>query len=94
MPRAWFTARIAVLAAVCAAGLPVAIAGASPAAHSRATTALAGSVAPLAVDNPGVAAVSGTERETIEVWMAGEQQAAQRLSTRSTRPDRRPIAGS
>jgi subtilase family serine protease len=84
MPRAWFTSRTAACAAVCAAGLHVAIAGASPAANSRATptmatTALAGSVAPLAVDNPGVAAVSGTERETIEVWMAGEQQAAQRF---------------
>jgi subtilase family serine protease len=79
MPRASLTARVAALAGMCAVGAPVAIATTSAAADTQATTTLAGSVAPVTGDNAGVGAVSGTESETIEVWMAGHQQAAQRF---------------
>jgi subtilase family serine protease len=47
-------------------------------AHPRSTTAL-GSVAAVAADQPGVGAVSGTARKTIQVWIAGREQAAQRF---------------
>lgn len=50
-----------------------------PAANSQATRTPAGSIAPLAADSLGVAAVRETESETIEVWVAGEPRAAQRF---------------
>ena len=79
MPRPSLTARVAALAAVCAAGAPVAVATASRTADVQATVTLAGAFAAVATGSPGVAAVSGTESETIEVWMAGHEQAAQRF---------------
>jgi subtilase family serine protease len=79
MRRASLIARVAALAGVCAVGAPVVIATASIAADTQAVTALAVFVAPVAANNPGVDAVSGTESRTIEVWMAGHQQAAQRF---------------
>jgi len=77
MHRAVLTVRVAVLAGVCVVGAPVAVATGVTAADTRATTTLAGSVAPVAAADPGVGAVAGTESETVEVWMAGRQQAAQ-----------------
>jgi hypothetical protein len=65
MPRACLTARVAALAAVYAVGAPVAIATASAAADTQATTTLAESVAPVTANNPGVGAVSGAESKTI-----------------------------
>jgi subtilase family serine protease len=79
MRRPSRAAPVATLAAVCAVGPPAAITTASAVAGGQATTALAGSVAPVTSSNPGVGAVSGTESETIEVWMAGNEQAAQRF---------------
>jgi hypothetical protein len=79
MRRASVTVRVAALAGACAVGVPVAIAAASATAETRAATTLAGSVAPVTANNPGVGAVSGTESIAIEVWMAGDQQAAQRF---------------
>ena len=71
------TARLAVLAGVCAVGAPVAIATAPATADTQATTTLPGSAARVTSDNPGIGAVSGTETHTVEVWMAGDEQAAQ-----------------
>lgn len=79
MPRPSLAAHVAALAGVCALSAPVAIATGAAVSDTPATTALAGSVAPVTVSNPGVGAVSGTESKTIEVWMAGHQQAAQRF---------------
>jgi subtilase family serine protease len=72
-------ARVAALVGVCGVVAPAAIATASAAADTRATTMLAESVAPITAGHPGVGAVPGTESKTIEVWMAGHQQAAQRF---------------
>ena len=77
MHRASLTARLAVLAGVCAVGAPVAIATAPATADTQATTTLPGSAARVTSDNPGIGAVSGTETHTVEVWMAGDEQAAQ-----------------
>jgi len=79
MRRPPLTARVAALAAVCAVSAPVAIAAASAVADGRATATLAGSVAAVTANSSGVGAVSGTESKTIEVWMAGHEQAAQRF---------------
>ncbi len=79
MRRASVTARLAALAGICVVGVPVAIAIAPAAADPRAVTTLAASVAAVTANNPGVGAVSATESKTIEVWMAGHQQAAQRF---------------
>jgi hypothetical protein len=86
MRRPSRAARVAALAAVCVVGVPVAITTASAVADVQSTTALAGSVAAVAASNPGVGAVSGTESETIEVWMAGHEQAAQRFADAVSTP--------
>jgi subtilase family serine protease len=77
--RTSVTARVAVLVGVCAVGAPVAIATASAIGDTQATRLLPGSVADLTGGNAGVGAVSGTGSQTIEVWMAGHEQAAQRF---------------
>jgi subtilase family serine protease len=77
MHRASLTACVAALVGVCAVGAPAA--SASAAADPPATTSLADSVAAVAAGNRGVGAVSGAERRTVEVWMAGRQRAAQRF---------------
>jgi subtilase family serine protease len=71
--------RGAVAVAMIALALP-AIATISAGTHTRATTTLSGSVAAVAAKSPGVGAVSGAKRETIELWMAGRQRAAQRFA--------------
>jgi subtilase family serine protease len=73
------SARVAVLAGVSAVAAAGAIATASPPAHTRATTTLAGSAARVTSESAGLGAISGTESETIQLWMAGDQQAAQRF---------------
>jgi subtilase family serine protease len=79
MRRASVTVRVAALVGVCAVGAPVAVATASPAKDSGAMTSLSRSVAPVAGDRVGIGSVSGAERRTVEVWMAGRQRAAQRF---------------
>jgi subtilase family serine protease len=84
--RALASASAAVFAAGCALGVPAGIArapaapaapAASASAGTAAVTTLAGSVAPVAVDGRGVGVVPSSKRKTIEVWLAGHQQAAQ-----------------
>ncbi len=79
MYRAFPSPRAAVFAGVCAVAAPAALATASPPAHTQATTTLAGSAAHLTSASAGVGALSGPESKTIELWMAGDQQAAQRF---------------
>jgi subtilase family serine protease len=79
MPRACLTARVAALAAVCAVGVPVAIATALATADTPATRTLAGSAASVTSDNAGVGAVLASQTQTIEVWMAGHEQAAEQF---------------
>jgi subtilase family serine protease len=77
--RALASAGVAVLAGGCALGVPAVIARAPAATDAAAVTTLAGSVAPVATDARGVGVVPSTETDTIEVWVAGHQQAAQRF---------------
>ncbi len=78
--EASLVARVAALA--CAgflgAPMPTFAASAPPMAGAQGTTRLAGTVAPMVTDGPEVGAVPGAETETIEVWMAGRLEAAQR----------------
>ena len=78
MRRASVSARVAALVSVCAVGAPAAIAIASVAAHTQAAK-LDGSVAQVTSHNAGVGAVPETESKTVELWMAGDEQAAQRF---------------
>ena len=86
MRTAALSARLAALAGVCAVGAAAAIAAASVAADAQAATALAGSVVAVAADNPGVGAVSGTKSKTIDVWMAGDQHAAEQYAQAVSTP--------
>jgi subtilase family serine protease len=79
MRRTSVTARVAALVGVCALGASAMVATASAAGGAPATRTLAGSAAPVAADNVAVGAVSGSERRTVEVWMAGRRRAAQRF---------------
>ena len=67
MRRASATARVAALTGVCAVAGPVAVAIASAAASTHAVTTLAGIVAPVTADDPGVGAFSGIESKTISL---------------------------
>jgi subtilase family serine protease len=64
----------------------VASATALAGADMRATTPLAGSAAAVTANKPGVGAVAGTESKAIEVWMAGDQQAAGRYAQAVSTP--------
>ena len=79
MRRASLTVRVAALAGVCGVGAPVAIATASATTDSQATKTLAGSAATVTSDNAGVGAVLDSQSHTIQLWMAGREQAAQRF---------------
>lgn len=79
MRRASLTACVAALAGVCAVGAPVAIATASATTDSPATKTLAGSAAPVTSDNAAVGAVLDSQSQTIQLWMAGREQGAQRF---------------
>jgi subtilase family serine protease len=74
MRSAAVTAGAVAIAGMCGAG------GAS-AATSPATMRLPDSVAPAAAGHPGAGPVSAGRRETVELWMAGRRQAAQRFVT-------------
>jgi subtilase family serine protease len=69
---------VAAVIGLYAVGLSAAVAGASAPAP-RATAMLTGSVAPAVADARAGNAVSGREPQTIEVWMAGREHAAQRF---------------
>jgi subtilase family serine protease len=88
VPRASLTASLAAIVAACAVGVPVAIAtAASTHSHTaEATRALAGSAAALTEDSAGTQAVPGSQRDTVEIWMAGDQPAAQRFVTAVSTP--------
>jgi xanthomonalisin len=60
-------------------GAPVAIATASAASDTQATRMLAGSTAAVTSDSAGLGAVRGSQSQTIQLWMAGREQAAQRF---------------
>jgi subtilase family serine protease len=79
MLRASLTACVAALTGVCGVGAPVAIATASATTDTHATTTLAGSVAPVTSENEEVGAVLGAQSRTIQLWLAGREQAAQRF---------------
>jgi subtilase family serine protease len=53
--------------------------GTSGASGTQEVTRLAGSDPEISADSPELGPVSGTENRTIEVWMAGDQQAAQQF---------------
>jgi subtilase family serine protease len=55
-------------------------------ADMGATTTLAGSVAVVTANKPGVGAVAQTVSKTIEVWMAGDQRAAERYARAVSTP--------
>jgi hypothetical protein len=86
MRRASLTARVAALVGVCAVGAPMAIATASATGDTPATSTLAGSAAPVTSDNAGVGAVLAAQRQTIQVWMAGHQQAAEQFADEVSTP--------
>ena len=77
MHRTSLTARAVALAGVCAVGALMAIATAT--ANVQATTTLAGSAAAVTSYNAGVGAVLASQSQTVQLWMAGREQAAQRF---------------
>jgi subtilase family serine protease len=77
VPSPSLIARAAALAGVCAV---VAATGTASAAPARpAVTPLPDSVAAVTATAPGAGAVAGSQRRTIEVWLAGRERSAQRF---------------
>lgn len=79
MRRACLTAGVVALVGVCAVGAPVAIATVSATGDTMATRTLAGSAAPVTSDEAGVGTGLASQSQTIEVWMAGHEHAAERF---------------
>ena len=79
MRRASLTVGVVALAGVCAVGAPSVIAATPATDGTRATTTLSGSAAPVTRDRLRGDAVRASQSQTVEVWMAGHEQAAQRF---------------
>jgi subtilase family serine protease len=77
---------VGALVGVCAVGASMGIGTASATADTQATTTLTGSAAPVTSDNAGVGAILDAQRQTIQVWMAGHQQAAQQFADAVSTP--------
>ena len=86
MCRASLTVGVVALAGVCAVGAPMVMAASSATADAQATTTLSGSAAPVTSDRLGVDAVRGSRSQTVQVWMAGHQQAAQQFADAVSTP--------
>jgi subtilase family serine protease len=70
---------VGALVGVCAVGASMAIAATSATAGTQATTRLSGSAVPATGDRLRGDAARASQSQTVEVWMAGHQQAAQRF---------------
>lgn len=79
--RALLAACVVVIAGVYVVGVPARIDSPSVSAKvaTQGSATLAESVAPMAAHNLGKGAASGGQSDTIEVWLAGREQAAQRF---------------
>ena len=86
MRRATLTVGMSALAGVCAVGAPTGMAATSATADTQATTTLSGSAAPVTSDRLGGDAVRGSRSQTVQVWMAGHQQAAQQFADAVSTP--------
>jgi subtilase family serine protease len=86
MRRATLTVAVAALVGVCAVSAPMVTAATSATANTQATTTLSGSAAPVTSDRLGVDAVRGSRRQTVQLWMAGHQQAAQQFADAVSTP--------
>jgi subtilase family serine protease len=87
--RTSLAARVAAVMGVCAVGAPVvgvAACATATAAQNHATTRLAGSVARVASNHVGLGMVPSSRSQTIQLWLAGHQQAAQRFAEAVSTP--------